>query len=75
MSRVGVAGGTGLVGRHVVDRLRGRGHEAVVLSRAGGVDLVAGDGLAACSMAPPRSSTSRTPQWPARMRRARSSAP
>ncbi len=46
MSRVGVAGGTGLVGRHVVDRLRGRGHEAVVLSRAGGVDLVAGDGLA-----------------------------
>jgi uncharacterized protein YbjT (DUF2867 family) len=46
MARVGVAGGTGLVGRHAVDEVRRRGHEAVVLSRATGVDLVAGDGLA-----------------------------
>jgi len=46
MSRIGVAGGTGLTGRHVVDALRRSGHEAVVLSRASGVDLVAGAGLA-----------------------------
>ena len=46
MSRIGVAGGTGLAGRHVVDALRRSGHEAVVLSRARGVDLVAGAGLA-----------------------------
>ncbi|MEV0610161.1 SDR family oxidoreductase [Polymorphospora rubra] len=43
--RIAVAGGTGAVGRHVVDVLRGRGHEPVVLSRSNGVDLVAGTGL------------------------------
>ncbi|MBF5080508.1 SDR family oxidoreductase [Quadrisphaera sp. INWT6] len=42
MSRVAVAGGTGTVGRLVVAALRGAGHEAVVLSRASGVDLLAG---------------------------------
>ncbi len=46
MSRIGVAGGTGLVGRHVMEALRRAGHEAVALTRASGVDLVAGDGLA-----------------------------
>ncbi len=45
MSRIGVAGGTGLVGRHVVEALRRAGHEAVTLTRASEVDLVAGDGL------------------------------
>ncbi|MFB6395419.1 SDR family oxidoreductase [Polymorphospora lycopeni] len=45
--RIAVAGGTGAVGRHVVDVLRERGHEAVVLARSTGVDLVAGTGLAA----------------------------
>lgn len=43
--RVAVAGGTGQVGSRVVSRLRARGDEAVVLSRAHGVDLVTGEGL------------------------------
>ncbi len=44
--RVAVAGGSGLVGRHVVGALQRRGHEAVVLARGRGVDLETGDGLA-----------------------------
>jgi uncharacterized protein YbjT (DUF2867 family) len=43
--RVAVAGGTGVVGRHVVARLRASGHDPVVLSRATGVDLTTGAGL------------------------------
>lgn len=43
--RIAVAGGTGTVGRHVVDVVGEHGHEAVVLSRSCGVDLVAGTGL------------------------------
>ncbi|MGW6743601.1 SDR family oxidoreductase [Streptomyces sp. NPDC055025] len=43
--RVAVAGGTGLVGRHVVEELSAAGHEPVVLARARGVDLVSGAGL------------------------------
>jgi len=35
--RIAVAGGTGTVGAHVVDVLRERGHEPVVLTRATGV--------------------------------------
>lgn len=46
MSRIGVAGGTGLTGRHVVHALRHSGHQAVVLSRASGVDLMVEAGLA-----------------------------
>ncbi|WP_327178771.1 SDR family oxidoreductase [Streptomyces sp. NBC_01335] len=42
--KIAVAGGTGTVGRHVVDVVRERGHEAVVLSRSNGVDLVSGSG-------------------------------
>ena len=38
--RVAVAGGTGVVGRHVVTALEAAGHEAVVLSRSGGVDRI-----------------------------------
>ena len=45
--RIAVAGGTGVVGRHVVTSITARGHEAVALSRASGVDLVAGEGLEA----------------------------
>jgi len=45
--RIVVAGGTGLVGSQVVDRLRTAGHEAVVAARSEGVDLLTGDGLAA----------------------------
>ncbi len=44
--RIAVAGGTGVVGRHVVDVVRRRGHEPVVLSRSTGVDLVSGVDLA-----------------------------
>ncbi|SFR25741.1 Uncharacterized conserved protein YbjT, contains NAD(P)-binding and DUF2867 domains [Lentzea waywayandensis] len=43
--RVAVAGGTGAVGRHVVRELERSGHDAVVLSRGAGVDLMTGDGL------------------------------
>ena len=42
---IAVAGGTGTVGKHVVDVARRRGHEVVVLSRRRGTDLVAGTGL------------------------------
>jgi len=44
--RIAVAGGTGTVGRQVVDVLRERGHEYVILTRSAGVDLVTGVGLA-----------------------------
>ena len=43
--RIAVAGGTGTVGRHVVDVARERGHEVVVLARSMGIDLVTGAGL------------------------------
>jgi uncharacterized protein YbjT (DUF2867 family) len=46
MTRVAVAGGTGVVGRLVVEAVERRGHEAVVLSRSTGVDLTTGSGLA-----------------------------
>lgn len=45
--RIAVAGGTGLAGRLVVDRLQRDGHDPVVLARARGVDLMTGEGLAA----------------------------
>lgn len=45
MKRIAVAGGTGHIGRHVVQALAETGHEAVVLSRSAGVDLVTGEGL------------------------------
>jgi uncharacterized protein YbjT (DUF2867 family) len=44
--KVAVAGGTGLVGRMIVDAAHERGHDVVVLARAEGVDLTTGDGLA-----------------------------
>ncbi|WP_104044870.1 SDR family oxidoreductase [Arthrobacter sp. ZGTC412] len=43
--RIAVAGGTGTVGRHVVEIARERGHDAISLSRSEGVDLVNGRGL------------------------------
>lgn len=44
--RVGVAGGTGMVGRPVVAELAKAGHEPVVLARSESVDLTSGAGLA-----------------------------
>ncbi len=44
--RVAVAGGTGRIGRLVVDELRRAGHHAVSVSRGEGVDLRTGEGLA-----------------------------
>ena len=43
--RIAVAGGTGVVGRHVVEIAGTRGHEATVLARSRGVDLTTGKGL------------------------------
>jgi uncharacterized protein YbjT (DUF2867 family) len=44
--KIAVAGATGRVGRHVVDVLEADGHHVVEISRAQGVDLVSGKGLA-----------------------------
>jgi uncharacterized protein YbjT (DUF2867 family) len=46
-TKIAVAGATGRLGRHVVDVLAAGGHDVVPMSRATGVDLVAGEGLAA----------------------------
>lgn len=43
--RIAIAGGTGVVGRHVVTAARERGHEPVVLARSTGTDLYAGTGI------------------------------
>ncbi|RAV03733.1 SDR family oxidoreductase [Mycolicibacter senuensis] len=43
--KIAVAGGTGKTGRHVVDQLRGQGHQPVILARAHGVDLIANTGI------------------------------
>ncbi|MFI6325581.1 SDR family oxidoreductase [Nonomuraea sp. NPDC050556] len=45
--KIAVAGATGRVGRHVVDILDAKGHDAVPMSRAGGVNVVTGEGLPA----------------------------
>ncbi len=43
--RIAVAGGTGTVGRLVVDAVRRAGHEPVVLARSTGVDLLGAGGV------------------------------
>lgn len=43
---IAVAGATGRAGRHVVDVLRGEGHNVVAMSRSNGVDIFTGEGLA-----------------------------
>jgi uncharacterized protein YbjT (DUF2867 family) len=45
--KIAVAGGTGRLGRHVVEVLTERGHQVVAMSRATGVDIITGSGLAA----------------------------
>jgi uncharacterized protein YbjT (DUF2867 family) len=44
--KIAVAGGTGVVGALTVRQLEAAGHQAVVLARATGIDLMTGDGLA-----------------------------
>jgi uncharacterized protein YbjT (DUF2867 family) len=46
MTLMAIAGGTGVVGRLVVEAARRAGHHTVVLARAAGVDLVTGTGVA-----------------------------
>ena len=43
--KIAVAGGTGMVGKHVVAAVQQGGHEAVVLARSTGVDVLTGAGL------------------------------
>ncbi|UJP09049.1 NAD(P)H-binding protein [Microbacterium sp. KUDC0406] len=43
--RIAIAGGTGTVGRHIVAAARERGHEAVVLARSTGADVITGAGV------------------------------
>lgn len=43
--KIAIAGGTGVVGRHVMDVAREHAHQTVVLSRSTGVDLTSGHGL------------------------------
>ncbi|MFI7018942.1 SDR family oxidoreductase [Streptomyces sp. NPDC050164] len=45
-SKFAVAGATGRLGRHVVDVLAEQGHQVVPMSRATGVDIITGKGLA-----------------------------
>lgn len=45
--RIAVAGGTGVVGRQVVDAAERAGHDVVVLARSRGVDVLTGGGLTA----------------------------
>jgi uncharacterized protein YbjT (DUF2867 family) len=44
-NRFAVVGGTGRVGRHVVDALRTAGRDVVAISRSTGVDVITGEGL------------------------------
>jgi uncharacterized protein YbjT (DUF2867 family) len=44
--KIAVAGATGRVGHHVVEVAETRGHDVVPMSRASGVDVVTGKGLA-----------------------------
>jgi uncharacterized protein YbjT (DUF2867 family) len=44
--KIAVAGATGRVGHHVVEVLTERGYEVVPISRAHGIDVITGDGLA-----------------------------
>src|SRR4051794_32398687 len=45
--KIAVTGATGRLGRHTVEILRERGHEVVPISRADGIDVITGEGLAA----------------------------
>src|SRR5262245_22588633 len=44
--KIVVIGGSGLIGKKLIHRLRGRGHEAVSASPSSGVNTITGEGLA-----------------------------
>jgi uncharacterized protein YbjT (DUF2867 family) len=44
--KIAVAGATGRAGRHAAETLEARGHDVIRMSRATGVDVITGDGLA-----------------------------
>src|SRR4029077_13472903 len=44
--KIGVVGGTGLIGSKLVNKLRERGHEAVAAAPNTGVNSITGEGLA-----------------------------
>ncbi|HEX4865862.1 MAG TPA: NAD-dependent epimerase/dehydratase family protein, partial [Acidimicrobiales bacterium] len=44
--KIAVIGASGLIGTKVVERLTARGHEVVASSRATGLDVLTGEGLA-----------------------------
>ena len=46
MTKIAVAGATGRLGTHLVEILAEQGHEVVEISRAKGVDVITGEGLA-----------------------------
>lgn len=58
--KIAIAGGTGTVGRLVVDAAQERWHEVVVLTRSNGVDVTAGSGIVEALAASTSSSTSST---------------
>lgn len=43
--KIAVAGGSGTLGRHIVEAARSAGHDVIVLARANGIDVVSGAGL------------------------------
>jgi uncharacterized protein YbjT (DUF2867 family) len=43
--RIAIAGGTGTIGRYVVDAVRAAGHQPTVISRSRGVDVITRTGL------------------------------
>ena len=60
--KIVVIGGSGLIGKKLVNELRQRGHEVVAASPSTGVNAVTGEGLADGAERVVRSSsTSRTP--------------
>lgn len=44
--KIGVIGGSGLIGTKLVNNLRQQGHEVIAASLSSGVNTVTGDGLA-----------------------------
>ncbi len=44
-TKIAVAGGTGRLGRHIVDILEQQGYDVVPIARSTGVDVITGDGL------------------------------